>query len=400
MNPPSAQTLHPTTTQEVQQCVQAALSAGEPLEVLGAGSKRFYGRPVLAERVLSLARLAGVVDYLPGELIVVVRPGTPLAELEQVLGAQGQGLAFEPPHWGEGATIGGAIGCNLAGPRRPRAGAARDHLLGFEAVTGRGEIIRGGGRVVKNVTGYDMSKLMCGSFGTLAVLTEVILKVLPAPATERTVAVPGLEEAEGLALMTAVANSPHEPGGLAHLPGEVQAPEPLADLAAGGTPLTLIRVEGPATSVEFRSGQIAQLSPRQAVYLEREDSREVWRALRELEPLPLLDGEQLWRFSVPPAQCVELVRDFREKQTPRLFYDWGGAQVWAALSAKPSASRWHKSAARVGGHGRIVRASPEADETLAVFPPLQPVKETLHRNLKNAFDPEGILNPGRMYPQW
>ena len=165
-----------------------------------------------------------------------------------------QALAFEPPHWGPQATIGGTVACNLSGPRRVRAGAARDHLLGFEAVTGRGQVVRGGGRVVKNVTGYDLSKLMCGSFGTLAVLTELVLKVLPAAETERTVVVPGLDDANAIALLILASRSPHNVSGLAHLPRGVRAPQGLSATSEGGDSITLIRVEGPAPSVDHRLG--------------------------------------------------------------------------------------------------------------------------------------------------
>ena len=178
--------LAPANTEEVQQCVLAAASSGEPLEVLGSGTKRFFGRPVNAPRRLTVARLNKVVDYQPEELILVVQPGAPLEQVQATLAERNQILAFDPPHWGDGATIGGTMAANLSGPARFRMGAARDHLLGFQAVTGRGDIVRGGGRVVKNVTGYDLSKVMCGSFGTLAVMTELVVKVLPKPDMERT----------------------------------------------------------------------------------------------------------------------------------------------------------------------------------------------------------------------
>ncbi len=390
--------LLPTTAEEVQQCIQAAASSGEPLEVMGAGSKRYYGHPVRAPRALSLSRITGIVDYQPQELLVVVRPGTPLRELERVLAERGQCLAFEPPHWSEEATIGGVLGCNLSGPRRPRAGAARDHLLGFQAVTGRGEIIKGGGRVMKNVTGYDLSKLMCGSFGTLAVLTELVIKVLPAAETERTVVVDGLDEAEGLTLLTQAARSPYEVSGLAHLgPGE-QSPAPVAGLAKQGDAMTFLRMEGPPPSVEHRCEMVTHLTGRQTGYLEAEESRALWRAIRELEPLGLRDGEQLWRVSLPPSKASHFARALQAMAQGRHFFDWGGGQVWCALPGKTAEKKVHGLAREQGGHARLVRAGSGGPG--AAFPPLDAVNHRLHVQLKQAFDPEGILNPGRIYPDF
>ncbi len=388
--------LLPSTVEEVQQCVLAAVTNEEPLEVIGAGSKRYFGHPVNAPRVLSLARLSGIVDYQPQELLVVVRPGTPLRELEQTLAERGQGLAFEPPHWSENATIGGVIGCNLAGPRRPKAGAARDHLLGFQAVTGRGDIVNGGGRVVKNVTGYDLSKLMCGSFGTLAVLTELVVKVLPVAETERTVVVGGLEEAEGLELLIKAARSPYEVSGGAHLGPDAVFPAPVAGLAKAGDAMTFIRVEGPRPSVEHRCEMVTHLTGRQTGYLEEGESRGLWHALRELEPLGLAGDEQLWRFSLPATSASRFALALDDLAGGRHYFDWCGGQVWGALPPDAAVDKIHALAGEHGGHGRRVRAG--SDKQAGAFPALDRINHELHVRLKRAFDPEGVLNPGRMYP--
>lgn len=389
--------LRPAGDEDVQACVMAALSNETSLEVLGAGSKRYYGRPVQAARTLSLAGLTGIVDYQPQELIAVVRPGTPLVELEQTLAEGGQMLAFEPPHWGAGATVGGAVACNLSGPRRPRAGAARDHLLGFRAVTGRGEIFNGGGRVVKNVTGYDLSKLMCGSFGTLAVLTELVLKVLPAPETERTLVLAGLSGEEGLSTLGEASRSPYEVSGLAHLPAGLNMPAPVAGLAAEDEALTFLRIEGPEPSVARRCEQVTRLCGRRTGALEPEESRAVWKSIRELEPLPLADGERLWRISLPPAAGGEFFGSLGGLAAPRGFYDWGGGLVFCALPASAAAEEVHRLALEAGGYARLVRGAGPPDAELPVFSPLAPANRKLHVQLKQAFDPNGILNPGRMY---
>jgi len=407
----STQYLYPDSTAAVQKCVQSAVRDAAPLEVVGGGSKRFYGRPVAASRMLSLAKLSGVIDYQPAELLVVVRPGTRLAALERTLAESKQALAFEPPHWGVAATVGGTVACNLSGPRRVRAGAARDHLLGFEAVTGQGQIVRGGGRVVKNVTGYDLSKLMSGSFGTLGVLTELVLKVLPAAETERTVVVTGLDDADAIALLILASRSPHSVSGLAHLPRGVRAAEALSGVVADGESVTLIRLEGPAPSVEHRAREIVGLTTRQTASLEAEASASVWSALREVEPIAIDAGERLWRVSVPPtasATCSATLSKAATSSatgatTPRAYFDWGGGLIWCALPASLAAADVHRMAQEAGGHARLVRSAcalRESGRDEAVdqaFAPLDAANRTVHQRLKSAFDPGGVLNPGRMY---
>ena len=389
--------LQPATLEDVQAHVQAALAAGEPLEVLGGGSKRAYGRPVQAPRTLSLAGLRGIVDYQPHELILVARAGTPLTEVEAALAEAGQALAFEPPHWGATATLGGVLACNLAGPRRFKAGAARDHLLGFQAVTGTGDVVRGGGRVVKNVTGFDLPKLMCGSFGTLAVLTEVVVKVLPRPETERTVLLAGLSDADGSARLIAAARSQLEPSGLAHLPAAVRAPVQAPAVAglAPGTALTALRVEGPEPSVRQRAERLSQGGA--AAVLEAEASRAFWAALRELEPLAPAPAERVWRFSLAPQSGPALGRRLAELAGVRWYYDWGGALVWAAAPARHKPKALHALARDHGGHAQLVRQGPDCPREEPAFSELTPGQHRLNENLKRAFDPRRILNPGRMY---
>ncbi len=218
-------TLHrPSSAQEVAEIVAAAAAEKRTLEIFAGASKRGFGRPVRADAKLDLSKLAGIVNYEAPELVLTARPATPLAELEHVLREKGQMLAFAPPKWlsllgSEGTpTLGGALACNLSGPRRVRAGAARDFILGFSAVNGRGEIFKAGGKVVKNVTGFDLSKLMVGSFGTLSILTEVTLKVMPRPESECTLLLQGLTDAKAIDVMARALNTPHEILSAAHLP--------------------------------------------------------------------------------------------------------------------------------------------------------------------------------------
>ncbi len=400
------------TLESIRDRIVQAADRGQALEVLGSGGKRGYGRTVHGAEPLSTAGLAGVVDYQPRELLVVVRPGTPLQELERVLAGEGQRLAFEPPHWGAGATIGGVVGANLSGPRRFRAGAARDHLLGFQAVTGRGETIRGGGKVVKNVTGYDLSKLMCGSFGTLAVFTELCLKVLPAAEAECTAIVPVQDVRLGLNLLGVSAHSTQEPTGLALLPPHAELPQALQGFSQpSGTraSLALLRVEGPGSaeggSVRQRvQALLAQPAARQSgrtEVLEGAASRSVWQAVRELEPvLPraaVPAGQRLWRLTVAPAAAAVTLQRLGEAvggPPQHWFADWAGGLIWALL---PEQAEPHSVLALLGGHARLVRSAAPPPETLRCFPPLSPPLRGLHENLKRAFDPAGVLNPGRMY---
>jgi glycolate oxidase FAD binding subunit len=388
--------LTPATLSDLQQLVADAAATGEPLEVVGGGSKRWYGRPVASRQAVSMAGCSGIVDYQPQELICIAKPGTPLAALEKLLDEHGQMLAFEPPHWGDAATLGGTIACNLSGPRRFKAGAARDHLLGFQAVTGRGESIRGGGKVVKNVTGYDLSKLITGSFGTLGVFTELCVKVLPRPETERTVVVRGMEEREALTLLRDVSRTPHEPSGLACLPAGFTMPPALLGFAGHPKPIALIRIEGPERSVAQRAEAVAALAQGSAIVLQRIVSRGLWRALRELETLAPQAGERLWRVSVPPDRGHGAMAALRQAGSTRGCYDWGGGLVWAILPVAAD-SAVHPAAEAAGGHARVLRGGPGCPAAPDVFGPLAPAQRKLHEQLKQAFDPSGILNPGRMF---
>jgi glycolate oxidase FAD binding subunit len=391
------------TVEAIQERLAEAAAKHQPLELIAGGTKRGIGRPVRGPAgealPLHLAGLSGVIDYQPRELILVARPGTRLDELEPLLAKEGQVLAFEPPHWGAGATLGGALACNLSGPRRFKAGAARDHLLGFQAISGTGDVFRGGGRVVKNVTGYDLSKLLCGSFGTLAVMTEVCVKVLPRGETERTVAIatPSAEEAQER--LIAVAKTPHEVSGLAFLPGNLALPAALKDFAQKGG-VTVMRIEGSASSVTYRATKLAELAAGQAETLDESASRDVWRAIRELEPLPLHEGETLWRFSVPPTRGLRLADALAMQGAARGFADWGGALIWAALPMAADPAALHRAATEAGGHARLLRSTKPLPDEYPIFPAQPPARAKLHENIKRAFDPHGILNPGRMYGEW
>jgi glycolate oxidase FAD binding subunit len=384
----AARTETPKTAAEVVELVADAGAAGRTLEVVGGGTKRAIGGGgPAANAVLSLAGLSKVIDYAPEELVLTAQAGVTLAALEKLVAAQGQMLPFEPPHLGKllGAkgrpTLGGALAANLSGPRRIRAGAGRDHFLGLEAVTGRGELIKAGGKVVKNVTGYDLSKLMAGSWGTLAVLTEVTIKVLPAARTEMTLLLFGLPDARANEAMVAAMNAPVEVSGAAHLPDATAARAPLK----GQMAVTALRLEGFAASVAARAEHLAAALRGfgRAERLDAEHSRDFWVQIREVEAFHR-DPRPLWRISVPPATGAKV----GEAVAGEALYDWGGGLVWLLSEADPLAVRAAVKA--LGGHATLYRGDGVA------FEPLDGALAALTARVKAAFDPKGVLNPRRM----
>ncbi len=379
--------LAPRDEAELEEAIAGAVAGGVALAVEGEGSKRGFGHAVEARRRLTTAALRGVSLYEPAELVLTAGAGTPLREIQGLLDQQGQQLAFEPADYGlilggpaGRGTLGGAVAVNASGPRRIRAGAARDHVLGFRAVSGRGEPFKSGGRVMKNVTGYDLSKLMAGSHGTLGVMSEITVKVLPKPETEETVVFRGLDDAAAVALMTAASGLPAEVSGFAHAPDD------------GGH--TGLRLEGPAVSVASRRESLLARFGGEAEVLAEAASRAFWEAVRDVRPLAGR-GEQLWRLSVAPADGAAVAARLAEAGLPiagRLF-DWAGGLLWLALEAGR-----HGAALREGlaGHATCVSAPEAVRAAEAVFHPQPPALAALSRRVKESFDPTRILNPGRM----
>ena len=394
--------LTPANESEVRDCIAAALAAKTPLEIRGAGTKRALGRAADGARVLDMTRLSGIPLYEPDELILRALPGTPLAEIEARLAQHGQMLAFEPPDYAAllgapaGAqTIGGVIACNLSGPRRVKAGAARDHFLGFRAVSGRGEAFKSGGRVVKNVTGYDLCKLLAGSYGTLAALTETTVKVLPAPEKVRTVLVFGLDDRRAIEAMTAALGGPHEVSAAAHLPLRVAAISRISYVAAARAAVTALRVEGFAASAEARChtlrDELAKFGPVEDLH--SLNARAFWREVGNVAafaPGELGQGRAIWRLSVPPASGARVAEAVQRAHDALALYDWGGGLVWLAVAGDGAATI--RAAVKGIGHATLVRGTHAAP-----FEPEAPSIAALSARIKDAFDPERILNPGRMY---
>ena len=397
--------LKPRDAKEVEDAVRWALGNDKALELAGQGSKRLIGRPSQTDLTLDLSGLAGVTLYEPEELVLSARAGTSLAEIEALLVAHGQELAFEPMDYGPlfgglagQGTIGGIIATNLSGPRRIKAGAARDHFLGVTAVTGRAETIKSGGRVVKNVTGYDMCKLLAGSWGTLAAMTDITIKVLPKPETEASVLVSGLDDARAGAAMAAAMGSSCDVSAAAHLPDHVASyfdglPKPEAS--------TVLRLEGVAPSVAHRKDALAALlrpfGP--VALLDEKDSSLLWRSVRQVKPFAAEAARErpLWRISTAPARGHELV----DLITPaaQMFYDWAGGLVWVAMpfAHEPDAAAIRGAVKKLGGHATLVRAPASVRAALDVFEPQAAGLAALSKRVKEGFDPKGVLNPGRMW---
>jgi glycolate oxidase FAD binding subunit len=403
-----ADTLKPRDAKDVEAAVQWALAERKSIEIVGRGTKRALGRPAQVDTTLDLSALTGVTLYEPEELVLSARAGTPLAEIEAQLDAKAQQLAFEPMDYGPllggaagQATIGGVLAANLAGPRRIKSGAARDHFLGVTAVSGRGETFKSGGRVVKNVTGYDLCKLIAGSWGTLAAMTDVTVKTLPRPETEATVLVRGLDAARAGQAMAAAMGSSCDVSGAAHLPAGVAARA--AAYLAGGS-ITALRIEGVAPSVAHRKGTLAALlKPFGALgSLDAAASPALWRAVRDVVPFAVTgpSGNRLvWRLSTAPMQGAALAQAIAQKADAEFLHDWAGGLVWAALAPSDDggAAVVRAAIAACGGHATLIRAPAAIRAAVGTFEPQAEGLAALHRRVKEGFDPQGVLGPGRMW---
>ncbi|WP_313032597.1 glycolate oxidase subunit GlcE [Massilia alkalitolerans] len=344
--------------QQFQQRVRAAAADKTPLRIRGGGSKDWYGQRLEGE-ILDTRGYAGIVDYEPTELVITARCGTPLAEIETVLAERNQMLAFEPPHFGKGATLGGAIAAGLAGPRRAASGGVRDFVLGAKLLDGKGDVLTFGGQVMKNVAGYDVSRMLAGSLGTLGLLLEVSVKVLPKPFAETTLCLE-LSEVEAIRKL-------NEWGG---------QPLPLSASCWHNGSLWL-RLSGAQAAVDAAVRLIGgETMPNPACF---------WEELRE-QRLPFFGGEEaLWRLSLPSTTDTLKLGGVQ-------LIEWGGAQRWLRTDRDAATIRATVSAA--GGHATLFRGG---DKSVGVFQPLQPAVARIHERLKNSFDPAHVYNPGRLY---
>ena len=365
-------TLRVRDAKDVEEVVRAAIANEQPLEIIGHGSKRGIGHAMATNAVLDVSALNAITAYEPNELIVTLQAGAPLADVLSLIDAKNQQFAFEPmntaPLLGTPAlgTIGGMIAAGLAGPRRIKAGGARDHLLGAHAVSGFGDSFKTGGKVVKNVTGYDLCKLLAGSWGTLSVMTEVTLKVMPKPEAERTLVLRGLDDAAANKAMTAALGSPFDVSGAAHLPTSAfrTRTEGLGDIAGQSEALTVLRLEGITASAAHRAGSLRELLAPfgTATLVEDIASAALWAVIRDVLPFAAdgaLGAWPVWRIVCPPASGAALGTLLARETGGDVIYDWGGGLIWAALPPKSDA---HAPAVRertnaVGGHAMLIRAA-------------------------------------------
>jgi glycolate oxidase FAD binding subunit len=408
-------TLKVRDAKDVEEVVRAAIANEQPLEIIGHGSKRSIGHTMATNAVLDLSALSAVTSYEPNELIVTLQAGAPVADVLSLIDSKNQQFAFEPmntaPLLGTPAlgTIGGMIAAGLAGPRRIKAGGARDHLLGAHAVSGFGDSFKTGGKVVKNVTGYDLCKLLAGSWGTLSVMTEVTLKVMPKPEAERTLLLHGLDDAAANKAMTAALGSPFDVSAAAHLPKSAfrartdGLTDGLGDVAGQSEALTLLRLEGITASAAHRAGSLRELLAPfgTATLIQDTASSALWALIRDVLPFAAggaLGAWPVWRIVCPPASGAALGAQLARETGGDVIYDWGGGLIWAALPPKGDA---HAPAVRqradaVGGHATLIRAAEDVRRSVDVFHPQAQGVAALSERVRASFDPKAILNRGRL----
>ena len=398
----------PSDAAEAAEIIAWAAAESQPLEIVAGGSKRGLGRPPHAEHRFDVSRLAGIVDYEPAELILTARAATPMAEIEAQLAAKRQMLAFEPPDWrgfiggGGEPTLGGVLACNLAGPRRVRAGSARDYFLGFSAINGWGDVWKAGGKVVKNVTGYDMCKLQAGAYGTLSVLAEVTLKVMPKPETACTILLQSMADEIAIPEVLRALNTPFEVSAAAHLPAPVARRSGVASVAEGLGAVTALRLEGPASSVAFRAKAIESLFGH-GLRLDAAETEQFWVEIGQVRPLFESGARCVWRLCPTPTSTPAVTKALRARfASADFFYDWGGGLVWLSLEVSEAgpdggAALVRAAMDQAGGHATLVVAPDDVRSTGPVFEPLHGALAALSRRVKSGFDPRGVLNPGRIH---
>ena len=383
---------------DVRDIVSAAVADNTRLEVRAGGTKRALGRVRDADAVLDVSKMAGVIDYQPEELILTLRAGTPLADVEALLANANQMLAFDPPDYGkllgsgDAGTIGGVMVANLSGSRRLTVGAARDFMLGFEAVSGRGELFKSGGKVVKNVTGYDLSKLICGSFGTLAVIDEITLKTLPCPETSLSLLFPADDMAEATSMIANIFSTPHEPGAAAILPREI-AKAAAVDM---GAPLTIvIRLEGIAVSVNDRASHLLKANST-GEELPHKKSKVLWQEIRDVA---FLTGNQkdVWKVSCAPSIAAGFLDRLSQRVEFDFYADWAGGLIWLTGASDKEFGDTVRSALGSDGFAMLMRDSGDTKTHVPPFQPLAKPMFELHKRVKAAFDPKSVLNFGRMH---
>ncbi|MEH6404662.1 MAG: FAD-binding protein [Sneathiella sp.] len=398
-----------TSEDQVPDILQWALSDSKRLAIAGNNSKAALGRPMDVDATLNLSGLSGIEMYEPAELVMKAKAGTTVAFVEQELAASNQQLAFMPPDYGpllgkaSGlGTLGGIFTTNLSGSRRIKAGAARDHLLGVNGFTGRGHAFQTGSRVMKNVTGYDLCKLIAGSYGTLAVCTSLTFKVLPKPEKVRTVLVFDITLEASATIMRDAMSSVHEVSAAAYMPASIAAKTGI-DYLDGGRAVVALKIEGPAASVEYRCAALLKAFEGQGRVeeLHGHRSQTLWTFLSDVRAFSENQSPNIWKISIPPSNAPAYVKAI-SAAIPGLeyFLDWAGGLVWASVpegieNAGVTIIRQNLNG---NGHGTLIRAPEKLRTEISPFQPQNPVIAGISERIREGYDPQRILNPERMYP--
>ncbi len=404
---------YPQSEKEVSSFIKKFYKSNIPLELIGSGSKKKIGRSIQCAKTLSLSKLSGIIEYLPEELYIKVKAGTSMKQIEEELKKNNQQLAFEPIDFGillneksDFGTAGGQVACNISGPRRFKSGGVRDHVLGFRGVNGRGEIIKSGGTVVKNVTGYDLSKLMCGSYGTLVALTEITFKVLPAPEKSNTLVIHNQKIESALHYLEKSINSSNDISGAIFLPKEsnvngcsmnIENTFKLNDLKQDGS-ITAIRIEGSKNSIEQRMENLInelQITNLNTSILKTHQSEIFWNKVKSLEFFSS-SKNSIIRIVIPPSEGSNLIYQLSNKF--KYYLDWGGALMWleAFELSEEMFESIRRKVVKVGGYVTMIKNSDYLPYVEDVFT-INRERFNLSQNIKKSFDPKGILNPGKMY---
>ena len=396
---------NPSSREEIAEIIRNCYKKNIPLEINGSKSKNKIGRNFQAEKTLDLTSYSGIIDYKPEELYIKVKAGTPINSIIEELDKHDQQLAFEPVDFGflfngksNNGTIGGVISCNFAGPRRFKVGSARDHLLGFQGINGKGEIIKSGGTVVKNVTGYDLCKLISGSFGTLSVLTELSVKVLPKPQTSKTLIINNPHIKKAIEYLGTALSSPSDPSGGVFYPEQFDQSFTFNDLTHKGA-LTAIRIEGPSNSVDHRiknlSAELGLLENEYSI-LESVQTKIFWNKTKNLEIFSN-SKKNLLRIVVPISETLSVLQKMKPYEI-NYFLDWGGSLIWVELEKiSLKILREIKDITQQhSGYFTIIKVEEDLKASADVFT-IDPIKYKISEKIKKSFDPKRIFNPGKMY---
>jgi len=397
--------LKPENENDLQEIIRYCYKKDLPIEIVGTGTKNEIGKKLQCAKILDMSNISGIVEYKPEELYITVKAGTPIKIVQDELKKNNQHLAFEPTNFSEifkkdsnEGTVGGTLACNFSGSRRFKVGSGRDHILGFKGYNGRGEKIKSGGTVVKNVTGYDLSKLVTGSFGTLLVLSEITLKVLPLQTDIKTIVMSGLALEHALGVMSSSIASSNDPSGVVFYPGSLRNNFVFNDLTHQGS-ITAIRIEGTKASTEQRINNLFKdlgLEETKATILDSTQSEIFWEDTRALKVFSK-NQKNILRAVVPPSETVNLINRLKTFH-PSYFIDWGGSLIWLELDylSNQKIDQIRKRVLDTGGYLTVIKSPANIKSSSEIFT-IDPIKFKISQNLKKSFDPKRIFNPGKMY---